>query len=622
MNKLINIMVLLLLMVVVVAGCQPQTVDNQETQLPSQPSDVSEPPQAERATGPLTLEITSPAEGRETSWGFTKVRGTVSPTGAVVSIDNEGYARVETDGSFESDYIVLDEGKNEIRVTATTGREEVTRTVTVNYDLDLHVSISLNLESGKDWFTESSVRIGGRVSDPHAEVTINGQKAEVSNDGYILAIIELAEGTNTLTAIARMGDQTDTDTREAIYVPPAPLAIEITAPDDGFTSKLDMVKITGTVSDPEAHVVIINTSIAGSKSSVPFPFVLARITATGAFYAYVPLEKGDNRIEASTLRGSDRTTDTIDIKYHPPIISLAAEPELIITSPQNNAEYRMNVLPVTGTVDDSGATVLINGIEALVATDGSFQGYVVLDHALLTETGENIIEVTAINDEAKTVRTITVTFVPPLVVSRLDAETEPGVDHTKEPISVTGMVNNPEASVTINGKAVSVTQDGLFKAQVLLNEGSSQIKAIATLGNERDEVYLAFMVENGYPNPVPGYSHFFMSRLTYEHEIKLKAGETYRLPVTLETRKDGPGSFSDYLVHVDREYGEMPLPWPEGLDAYLEPPEFMAYPNATYNFDLVISTRPELDTDIYYLHFYHIFENSGYGSGWLEVTVE
>jgi hypothetical protein len=608
--------VLLLLMVVVVAGCQPETAEIQETQLSSQPADVSEPPPAETAAGPLTLEITSPAEGRETSWGFTTVRGTVSPAGAVVSIDNEGYAKVEADGSFESDYIVLNEGKNEIRVTATTGKEEVTRTVTVNYNLDLHVSISLNLEPGKDWLTESPARIGGRVSDPHAEVTINGQKAAVGNDGYILAMIELAEGTNTLTAVARLGDQTDSDTREAIYVPLAPLAIEISAPDDNFASKLDMVKITGTVSDPEAHVVISNTSVTGSKSSVPYSFVPARVTAAGVFYAYVTLERGENRIEAAALRGSNRASDTIDIGYHPPLISFAAGPKLKITSPQNNAEYRMNVLPVTGTVDDPGATVLINGIEALVLADGSFRCY-----AVLTETGENAIEIIAVNDTAKTVETITVTFVPPLVVS-LDAEPEPGIDYTKEPMSVTGMVNKPGASVTVNGKDVPVTEDGLFRAQILLNEGSSQIKAIATLGDERDEVYVAFMVENGYPNPVPGYSHFFMSRLTYEHEIKLKAGQTLLRPVTLETRKDGPGDFSGYLVYVEKEYGLLPLPWPKGLDAYLEPPEFTAYPNATYNFDLVVSAAPELDPGTYYLHFYHVFENSGYGSGWLEVTVE
>ncbi len=583
---------------------------------------VYEPlPPAEIVTGPLTLEITSPAEGKETSWGFTRVRGTVSPISAVVSINNWGYARVEADGSFESDYVVLNEGKNEIHVTATIGGEEVTRMVTVNYTLDLHVSISLDLEPGKDWLTESPARIGGRVSDPHAEVTINGQKAEVGNDGYILAIIDLQEGTNTLTAVARLGDQTDTDTREAIYVPPAPLTIEITAPDDGETSMLDMVKITGTVSDPEAHVVISNTTAAVSHSTVPFPFVPARVTAAGAFYAYVTLEKGDNRIEASALRGSDHTTDTIDIEYDPPFFNFAPEPELTITSPLDNTEYRINVLPVTGTVDDPGVTVLVNGIETIVAADGSFRGCVVLDNAMRTETDEYIIEVIALNNARKNIQTVMVNFTPPLIVT-LYAETELGVDYTKEPMSVSGMVNKPEASVTVNGKDVPVNGDGLFKTQVMLKEGNNRILAVATCGDETDEMYILNFIENGDLGVVPGYSHFFDAFLDYEHEIVLKSGETSRLPITLETRKDGPGGFSGSFVYVDREYGLTPLPWPEGLDAYLEPAEFTAYPNATYNFELIVSAVPELDPGIYYLHFYQHFENGFYGSGWIKLTIE
>ncbi len=603
-QRLLVITTLLLVILMLFSGCQAEN----DTVTPSSPTEVT--------TGPLTLNITSPVEGRETSWGFTRVRGTVSPASAVVSIDNEGYAKVEADGSFESDYIVLNEGKNDLRVMATTGSEEIAQTVTVNYKLELHVSISLDLEPGMDWFTESPARIGGRVSDPRAEVTINGQMAAVGNDGYILAMMELEEGTNILTAVARLGDQTDSDTREAIYVPPVALAIEISTPDDDFESKLDMLKITGTVSDPESRIMIHVISGGGASSPVNFNFVPARITASGAFYAYVPLEKGENHIEATAHRGNDRTTDTIDIGYHPPLINLADEPELKITSPQDNVEYRMNVLSVTGMVDDPAAAVLVNGIESVVAPDGSFRGC-----AVLTETGENIIEIIAINDKAKTVRTIAVTFVPPLVVS-LNAETEPGVDYTREPLSVTGTVNKPEAKVTVNGKDVPVDKYGWFKTQVKLEEGNNRILAVATLGDETDEMYILNFIENGALGHVPGYSHFFDAYLQYENEIVLKAGETQRFPITLETRKDGPGGFTGSLFYTEREYGEIPLPWPEGLDVYLEPPEFTAYPSATYNFDLVVSAAPELAPGIYYLHFYQYFENGFYGNGWIEVTVE
>jgi uncharacterized protein YfaP (DUF2135 family) len=588
MNKLLTILVLIILIISVIAGCQ-------------QPVGTSE--------SSLNLEITSPLEGSETSWSFTTVSGTVFPADATISIDSDLNVKVNADGSFESDYIVLNEGKNEIRVTATSGNEEVTKTITINYNLELHVSISLNYEPGKDWFTESPAKIGGRVSDPRAEVTVNGQKAAVSNDGYILAMIELAEGKNTLTAVARLGDQKSNDTREAIYLPPPMLTIDIFMPVDGFESKLDIVKIAGTVSDSAAHVVVSNNAITGD--SVP-----ALVTAAGAFYAYVTLEEGNNRIEASALRGSDLATDTIDIGYSPPPAGSATGLELRISSPQNDQEYRNNLLAVTGTVNGPDAAVLVNGVEAVVASDGSFRGY-----AVLADLGENTIDVIALNNANKAVQSITVTFAPPLVVY-LSADPKPGIDYTKEPLSVTGKVNKPEASVTINGKSVPVDEYGLFQGQVLLEEGSNQIKAIATLNDESDEIYILYSVENGWLGQVPGYSIFFAARLEYESEAKLKAGQTLRIPITLETRKDGPGNFHGSFVYVDKEYGLLPLSWPEGLDVYLEPAEFTAYPNVAYSFDLVIDTGLELDPGTYYLHFYQIFENGFYSNGWIKVIVE
>jgi len=624
MNKLLTIMALLLLALPIIAGCQPkETAENQGTSLaPTRSAIISEPSQTRTTAGPLTLEITSPVDNKETEWGFIRIRGMVSPSSAVVSIENEGYARVEPDGSFESDYIVLNEGKNEIHIMAASGGEEVTKTVTVDYNLDLHVSISLDFEPGKDWLTVSPARIGGRVSDPHAGVAINGQKADVGNDGFILVTLDLAEGVNILTAVATLGGQTATDTREVVYQAPVPLAVDINTPDDGYNAKIDMVKITGTVSDAESRVMVWVISGGGESDPVDFHFMPAWVTASGAFYAYVPLEKGTNHIEATAFRGDDRTVETIDIEYAPPLINFASEPELTVTSPLNGSEQRINVLPVTGTVDDPDATVLVNGIEAVVSPDGSFQGNVVLDYAQLnSDTGEYTIEVIALNDTKKDVETVSVYFTPPLVIS-LNAGTEPGVDYTKESMTVSGTVNKPEASVKVNGKDVPVSEYGYFKTQVTLKEGNNRISAVATLGDETDEMYILNFIESGNLGTVPGYSHFFDAILQYESEIHLKAGETLRLPVTLETRKDGPGSFSGSFVYVDREYGEMPLPWPEGLDAHLEPPEFTAYPNATYNLDLVISAAPELNPGAYYLRFAQTFENGFYGSGWIEIIIE
>jgi uncharacterized protein YfaP (DUF2135 family) len=536
----------------------------------------------------LTLQIESPKS--ETSWGFTSIRGTVSSPEASVTINGDGVP-VATDGSFTLDYVPLSEGRNDFHVVATLGDDEVSRTVSVTYILNLKASLNLNLEPGWDWFTESPVEIGGRVSDPRAEVTVNGVKAEVERDGFFSVTIELTEGTNPLTVVTKLNDQTYKETEEAVYVPPVPFTLNIETPRDGDEALADLVKVAGTVSDPEAKVFVNDTP--------------ALVTAAGVFSAYVELTAGENHIEAAAVKGEDRETSGVCITYQPSetpsgVVSLA------IDFPQDKTTYKANVLPVTGTVSDSTAVVVVDGKEARVAEDGSFHGY-----AALRE-GENSIEVNAIKGNLRITRNISVTFDPALVIY-LDVHHEPGADYTKEPVAVSGLVNKPGAKVTINGQAVTVAADGSFSAWIE-TEGADWLTAVATFEDERDEAREAL-------SPTPGYSIFSAAKLEYESEVTMDVGDTARLELTLETRKDGPGSFSGRLFHVDGEYEILPLPMPEGLDAYLEPPEFTAYSNTTYNFNLVLATTSELLQGIYHLHFYNHLENGFYSNGYIRVTV-
>src|SRR3989304_4848123 len=125
------------LVTLIFSACQPQ------------PRNGVEAPSTTRA---LSLEITAPLDGRETAWGFVTVTGIVSSPEAQVNVSGIN-VDVGQDGSFESDYILLDEGKNKLTAVATLEGKTVSKTVTVTYTLKLHVSISLNLERGKDWLT-------------------------------------------------------------------------------------------------------------------------------------------------------------------------------------------------------------------------------------------------------------------------------------------------------------------------------------------------------------------------------------------------------------------------------------------------------------------------------------
>jgi hypothetical protein len=557
------------------------------------------PQQSVTNEGPLSLQVTSPRDGFETSWGFTTVSGIVSATEASVTV-NGTPTSVSANGSFESDYLLLSEGANELHVVATLDDYEVSKTITIIYNLNLHVSLSLHLEPGEDWFKESPSEINGRVSDPRAEVTVNRKRADVSQSGFFSVMLDLTKGINQLTAVAKFGGQVAQDTEEAIYVPPVPLELNITTPSDGDESMTDLIKVAGTVSDPQAEVVIND--------------VQAMVTTAGNFYAYSELDEGDNHIEAVATRNGEQTADEVYITYHPSEETEGDIP-LSITSPRSNAEYRVNLLPVTGTVGDSTATVIVNGAEAQVTSDGIFHG-----NAILEEGGNNI-EIDAIKGNLRTSRSILVTFEPALVVY-LDANWDSEIDYTKTSLTVTGRVNKPEATVTMNEHEVTVDPDGIFWAEVPLTVGSNTITAVATLGSEHDEAQLLFMVDkSGSISPVPGYSGFSNAIVRYEQEVSLRAGDTEQLDITLETRKDGPGEFSGWLVRVADEYGLMPLSLPEGMDVYLDPPDLKAYPNTTYNLSLVFVTSDKLTPSTYYLHFYYNLEEWFYGSGWIKVNM-
>lgn len=84
-------------------------------------------------TIPLTLDVTSPAEGAELTVTPVTVEGSVSDAEAEVTI-NEVAVTVAEDGTFSGE-VELTEGENTITVVATLGEEIVTQTVTVTYTL-------------------------------------------------------------------------------------------------------------------------------------------------------------------------------------------------------------------------------------------------------------------------------------------------------------------------------------------------------------------------------------------------------------------------------------------------------------------------------------------------------
>jgi bacillopeptidase F len=120
------------------------------------------------------------------------------------------------------------------------------------------------------------------------------------------------------------------------------------------------------------------------------------VAEDGTFSADVELIEGENTITVIAVLGEEQAQDSVTVTYTILEIPLSLE---VTTNP----------LTVTGRVSDPEAAVTVNGIEAVVAEDGTFSAQVELVE------GENVITVVAILDGKETSSSFIVTYSPPTV---------------------------------------------------------------------------------------------------------------------------------------------------------------------------------------------------------------
>jgi len=168
----------------------------------------------------LSVDIASPEDGEVLSANVIKVYGTVSDSGATVTI-NDTPAHIFEQGDFYS-YVELQEGENVVEVVSHRGNEEVTETVRVFFKPALWIYYDWPLET--DWpdfatedgidYTSTPINIAGYVSDPTASViltidcgnTINEIEAIVDGNSFSANVV-LVAGHNCVCAIASRNDE-------------------------------------------------------------------------------------------------------------------------------------------------------------------------------------------------------------------------------------------------------------------------------------------------------------------------------------------------------------------------------------------------------------------------------
>jgi len=244
------------------------------------------------------------------------------------------------------------------------------------------LTINIYQPRNGDKVTEPTISLQGKVSEPKAEVKVNGKAVSVTGTGSFTVKIDIEEGENLIT-ISAGHKKLSADRALTIYYEPLP-GLEIESPDARSEVTEDMITVKGTVARPDSVVTVNDIEVD--------------IDDVGAFSMDVGLVPGENTIMVSAVLGNRTQSQALSVAYIP---ALAID----ITSHEGGAVVTESPVDLSGIVTVADAVVMVNDIEADV-TDSIFTAAVEL-----TE-GENAVTVTAVLGEETVTQTVTIVYEP------------------------------------------------------------------------------------------------------------------------------------------------------------------------------------------------------------------
>ncbi len=267
------------------------------------------------------------------------VRGTVSRfmvKGQVIPL--------QADGTFSVN-MSLALGDNIIEILAESPEGRISkRKVTINYN-PLVVIITSPLDNSVVNTTSILVRV--TANDPSASITVNGNPAVPSPpDGSLAAPVNLVEGPNRITAIARnaYGDASQSIT--VTLLTKGTVAGKVT----NSANMLPLPSVSVTITDSQGQ----HTAVTDTTGS----YIVYNLTQGNFLATFTKAGYTEQNISSSLVAGE---TKTLDVQMSP-----SSPLTIVITSPQDGAVYNISPITVTGSVTNN-ASVTVNGASAVVS---------------------------------------------------------------------------------------------------------------------------------------------------------------------------------------------------------------------------------------------------------------
>ncbi|MFV1958991.1 MAG: SUMF1/EgtB/PvdO family nonheme iron enzyme, partial [Planctomycetota bacterium] len=291
--------------------------------------------------------------------------------------------------------------------------------------------------------------------DAHAtrEVVMRGRRR--GSNALVLVFLAVLLVGAVVFVISRSGKGRQVGTAAQDDVPPA---IEIVTPVEGFRTRETEVAVRGRTDDPRAIVLVDENPV--------------KVKEDGSFEATTRIPKEGDQVIVVMARdeSGNETRVTVTVNRD------ATPPALEITGPTPRALATAIIAPsvrVTGRVGEAGAEVEVAGEAVPVEEDGTFAREVPIPRD-----GENAIEIVA-RDPVGNVARRRIVVLRRLVVCCDTLEITAPLDGTatrESEIEVVGLMEDPRASVTIDGEPAVIGRDGVFRGSVKLEaEGDCEI---------------------------------------------------------------------------------------------------------------------------------------------------
>lgn len=343
-------------------------------------------------SAPPVLTVTSPANGALLNAATVQITGTVTDAsttaltigGATVSIVGGAFTHVAPTGSDGSQVYIL---------TATDAAgNETTQSLTVNVDRTAP-TLSFSAPAAGAHVATQPVTVHGLVTDlTTTTVTVNGVAATRTADAW-QAVLTLADGPQTLTAVATDAAGNQTTATRNITLDTAGPTVTIAAPAAATLTRLGTIVVSGTVADSSVQSVTVNG-------------VAATVTPQGAgqygFSASVSLAEGDVALVVTATDsaghvGTGQVTVTRDST--PPLLDVTAPERLTqrvsgsaSVAASDNLSLQQIVVTVNGAAAGTFATSPVQ--VPLTVPSGAAIGDVVTLAATATDTAGNTATIT------------------------------------------------------------------------------------------------------------------------------------------------------------------------------------------------------------------------------------